>query len=112
MFLIIAPVYWVCCEMRWEDNFGWVCHCEMPQCTWREENCARKFPQYLLFSDLILALFFVPFSNVDFYILGGWWYAVLIIRLMFCAVTFYAAVMVGMHFACGCKLCYLSLIHI
>ena len=81
----VGAIYWVCC---WR------------QC--REENCGRKFLEFLRFNDLQIACFLVPFSNVDFYILGGGWYVVLIIRLVFCAVTFAAAVIAGMRFVCAC----------
>ena len=45
-----------------------------------------------------------PFTNAHLYALGGWWYIVIIARLMFYGITFAAAVVAGMRFVRACVL--------
>lgn len=90
--LIFGPavyaIYWTCC---WR------------QC--RGNHKCRRFLEFLRFCDLEIAVVMAPYSNIHLYALGGWWYVVLIIRLVFYAVTFAAAVIAGMRFICACY-CY------
>ena len=86
---ISNAIYWVCC---WR------------QC--RTNNSCRKFLEFMRFSDLQIVLIMAPFSNIPLYVLGGWWYIVIIVRLTFYAVTFASCVVAGMRFvfACYCKI--------
>ena len=90
--LIVGPaiyaMYWTCC---WRQCHG--------------NNKCRKYLEFLRFCDLEIAVFMAPYSNVHLYALGGWWYLVLIVRLIFYAVTFASAVIAGMRFICACY-CY------
>ena len=87
--LIIGPftnaIYWVCC---WR------------QC--RTNNSCRKFMEFMRFADLQVVVLVAPYANTHLYALGGWWYLVLIVRLLFYAITFAAAVVAGMRFVCAC----------
>ena len=72
---------------------------------WRQcqgNNKCRKYLEFLRFCDLEIAVLMAPYSNVHLYALGGWWYLVLIVRLVFYAITFASAVIAGMRFICAC----------
>ena len=100
VLLVVVPIsnaiYWTCC---WR------------QC--KTKNSLRRFLEFLRFSDLTFVIFFAPFSNTHFYVLGGWWYLALIVRLFFYGVTFAAGVVAGIRFVfaifckiiftCGCE---------
>ena len=76
---------------------------------WRQcrgSNKFRRFLEFVRFCDLEIVVLMAPYSNIHLYILGGWWYLVLIVRLVFYAVTFAAAVIAGMRFICACY-CYI-----
>ena len=87
--LIAGPIsnaiYWVFC---WR------------QC--RTSNSCRRYLEFLRFADLQFVIIAAPFTNVHLYALGGWWYIVIIVRLMFYGITFAAAVVAGMRFVCAC----------
>ena len=87
--LILGPainaIYWACC---WRQCHG--------------NNKCRRYLEFLRFSDLQIAVLMAPYGNIHLYALGGWWYLVLIVRLVFYAVTFAAAVIAGMRFICAC----------
>ena len=89
MSLITGPItnaiYWSCC---WK------------QC--RTQNRCRRFLELMRFYDLQIAVFLAPFTNTHLYALGGWWYIVLGVRLVFYTITFSAAVVAGMRFVCAC----------
>ena len=75
-------------------------------CFWRRHdrfraNCCRKFLEYLHFSDLEVAFLVAPFANIHLFFLGEVWYTVLIVRLVFYAITFSAAVIAGMRYVCA-----------
>ena len=55
----------------------------------------------LRFNDLELAVLLAPFANINFFFLGDKWYSVLIVRLIFYAITFASAVIAGMRFVCA-----------
>lgn len=90
--LVFSPIsnaiYWTCC---WN------------QC--RKENSFRRFLEFMRFGDLVFVILLAPFSNLHFYVLGGWWYLGLIVRLFFYGITFAAGVVAGIRFviACFCK---------
>ena len=82
---ILNAIYWVCC---WR------------QC--RVNNCFRKYLELLRFADLQFVLIAAPFTNARLYTIGGWWYIVIIVRLVFYGITFASAVVAGMRFVCAC----------
>ena len=90
LFLVIGPIYtiiiWICCWRRHDK-------CRL--------SCCRKYLEYLRFNDLELAVLLAPFANVNFFFLGNKWYSVLIVRLIFYAITFASAVIAGMRFVCA-----------
>ena len=90
LFLVTGPItaifLWTCCWRR-HGNF--------------RASCCRKYLEFLRFNDLEVAVLLAPFANIDFFFLGGKWYSVLIVRLLFYAITFAAAVIAGMRFVCG-----------
>lgn len=63
-----------------------------------------NFLEFLRLGDLEFAILFAPFSNVNLFYLGKYWYALLIFRLAFYSITFAAAVITGIRFifAIGC----------
>ena len=89
-FLVIGPIYaiilWTCCWRR-HDRF--------------RLSCCRKYLEYLRFNNLELAVLLAPFANINFFFLGNKWYSVLIVRLIFYAITFASAVIAGMRFVCA-----------
>ena len=89
-FLVIGPIYaiilWTCCWRR-HDKF--------------RLSCCRKYLEYLRFNDLELAVLLAPFANINFFFLGNKWYSVLVVRLIFYAITFASAVIAGMRFVCA-----------
>jgi hypothetical protein len=89
-FLVIGPIYaiilWTCCWRR-HDRL--------------RLSCCRKYLEYLRFNDLELAVLLAPFANINFFFLGNKWYSVLIVRLIFYAITFASAVIAGMRFVCA-----------
>ena len=86
--LILGPainvIYWAFC---WRQCHG--------------NNKCRRYLEFLRFCDLEIVVLMAPYSNIHLYVLGGWWYLVLIVRLLFYAVTFAAAVIAGMRFICA-----------
>ena len=53
VFPIVSILQWVCC--------------------WKK-SCTMKFLEYWRCDDLSYAFILAPFSNVDFFYVGGWWY--------------------------------------
>ena len=94
-FLVIGPIYaiilWTCCWRRHDK-------CRL--------SCCRKYLEYLRFNDLELAVLLAPFANINFFFLGNKWYSVLIVRLIFYAITFVSAVIAGMRFVCAVSCVY------
>ena len=72
--------------------FQWV------YCWKKSKGCSMKFLEYWRFGDLSYAFILAPFSNVDFFYVGGWWYIAIIARLAFYSVTFAVAVIGGLRF--------------
>ena len=77
IFPIVSIVQWVFC--------------------WKK-SCSMKFLEYWRFGDLSYAFILAPFSNIDFFYVGGWWYIAIIARLAFYSVTFAVAVIGGLRF--------------
>ena len=57
-----------------------------------------KFMEYWRYGDLTYAFIFAPFSNVNLFYLGGWWYIAIVARLAFYSLTFATAVIAGLRF--------------
>ena len=95
VFLVIGPIYaivlWTCCWRR-HDKF--------------RLSCCRKYLEYLRFNDLELAILLAPFANINLFFLGNKWYSVLVVRLVFYAITFASAVIAGMRFVCAVSCLY------
>ena len=94
-FLVFGPlmtiIIWVCCWRR-HGNF--------------RASCCRRYMEYLRFNDLELAILVAPFANIHLFFLGNVWYTVLIIRLVFYAITFATAVIAGIRFVCAISCVY------
>ena len=90
--LVVGPIsnaiYWSCCWRQCRGNQY-------------AQNCQR-FLEFMRFSDLVFVIISAPFSNTHFYVLGGWWYLALVVRLFFYGVTFAAGVVAGIRFVCAC----------
>ena len=89
-FVITGPIsvtiFWICCWRR-HGNF--------------RASCCRKYLEYLRFSDLEMAVLLAPFANIHLFFLGEVWYTAVVVRLLFYAITFSAAVIAGMRYVCA-----------
>lgn len=86
VIILFFPIYggfwWVCCWKKKLENGS---------------SCSN-FLEFLRLGDLEFAFLFAPFSNVNLFYLGKYWYALLIFRLAFYSITFAAAVIAGIRF--------------
>ena len=79
--------------------------CFVPLCMVRQKDrpfSCRELFEFVRGADLLIALMVAPFSHTYFFILGGTWYIIMVVRLGFYSLTFAAAVISGIRCFCGC----------